>query len=166
MRYSTEIAKKKFGNTPIVACEIGTFKGDNALDILKNLNISKIYLIDAYTKYDGYEVHSDCDEVESAKSIAHKKLEKYSDKIVWIEDYSANAVEHIKEQLDFVYIDGNHTHPYIDDDIKNYYPLVKDGGVFSGHDFSEYWKDVIFAVCNAFRYKEIKTMNRDWVIIK
>ena len=43
-------AKRNFGNKEIIACEIGTFMGRHALDMLKNLNITKLYLIDPYAK--------------------------------------------------------------------------------------------------------------------
>jgi hypothetical protein len=63
-------------------------------------------------------------------------LYEYNDRIVWIEKYSNDAVSEIDEELDFVYIDGNHQETYVLDDITNYLPNVKRGrGVIGGHDF-------------------------------
>ena len=72
--------------------------------------------------------------MNKAKEIAHKKLELYSDKIIWIEKYSNDAVVDIPSNLDFVYIDGNHQEEYVYIDIANYIKKIQDG-VIGGHDF-------------------------------
>lgn len=51
---------------------------------------------------------------------------------------SDDGIEQVKGlagEVDLVFVDGNHTAPFVRRDIKNYLPLVKIGGVFSGHDF-------------------------------
>ncbi len=40
------------------------------------------------------------------------------------------------ESLDFVYIDGNHAAPWVDDDIREWSKKVRKGGVVSGHDYA------------------------------
>lgn len=162
-------AKKHFNNKAIIACEIGTFEGIHAHQMIKTLNIKKLYIIDPYEKYEEYKNDGSFSKVLIAKKKAHKLLEKYSDKIVWVEKYSDDALNDIKEEIDFLYIDGNHYSPFIDNDIKNYFPLVKEGGIISGHDYSEYWKDVMMAVFNLS-----KQLNKpvsighgtDWIFIK
>ena len=37
--------------------------------------------------------------------------------------------------FDWVYIDANHVAPYVAEDISAWWPKVKPGGVFSGHDY-------------------------------
>jgi len=39
------------------------------------------------------------------------------------------------ESLDFVFIDANHSPEHIEADTNNWYPKVKKGGVFAGHDY-------------------------------
>lgn len=162
-------AKKLFGDKPIVACEIGVFKADHVVSMFENLNIKKIYLIDPYEKYTEYSEDEWCKDVYDAKTIAHRLLRKYKDKIVWIEKYSDEALLDIKDKLDFLYIDGNHYHPYVDNDIKNYSKLVKDGGIISGHDYDNAWIDVIRAV-NKFSESTNKKVSfgygTDWIIFK
>ena len=46
-----------------------------------------------------------------------------------------DAVKEIHEPLDFVYVDGNHDYEFVKNDIENFYPLLKKGGVMGGHDF-------------------------------
>ena len=56
---------------------------------------------------------------------------------------SLNAVGKFEDgELDFVYLDGNHRLSAIRDDIAAWWPKVKIGGIFSGHDyFTRYDKD-------------------------
>lgn len=46
------------------------------------------------------------------------------------------AVKSFRDKsLDFVYIDGNHTLPYIINDIIEWSKKVRMGGIISGHDY-------------------------------
>jgi hypothetical protein len=126
---------KEYFKCPLTGVEIGVAKGDNALSILEELPIKKLYLIDAYEEYvqDGYLTT----EYKNCFSIAIEKLSKY-EQACFIKKTSEEAVKDIKEQLDFVYIDGNHQYEYVKKDIALYYPLVKQGGILGGHDYPTY----------------------------
>ena len=116
--------------------EIGTYIGDNAKSILKTLDIKKLFLIDPYKLYVGsYDYVRDNGEV--SEKIAHKKLKQWEDKIVWIKRLSSECLNEIPNNLDFVYIDGNHSYEYVEQDIKNYWDKVKIGGIFGGHDIDK-----------------------------
>jgi len=47
---------------------------------------------------------------------------------------SADAISDIPDNVDFVYIDGNHKYEYVKQDMEMYYKKVKKGGVLGGHD--------------------------------
>jgi len=52
-----------------------------------------------------------------------------------------------KHYFDMVYIDANHRYKPVQQDIKAWLPLVKPGGIISGHDYgSEKWTEVKSAV--------------------
>ncbi len=162
-------ARKKFGNKKITICEIGVFEGKHVLEIFNNLNVKKIYLIDPYTKYEDYKKDGSSPKVYGAKTKAHELLKPFQEKIVWIEKYSDKVGEEINEHLDFLYIDGNHFSPYIDNDIKNYFPLVRKSGIIAGHDFGKGYPDVEKAVRKFFRplkKKIIYGFGNDWVVHK
>jgi len=124
-------AKRYFKN-PLIGVEIGVAEGNNALSILRELPIKKLYLIDPYIDYieDGRLITKHKDSF----SIAVEKLSKY-EQAYFIKKTSEDAVKDIKEPLDFVYIDGNHQYEYVKKDITLYYPLVKQGGILGGHDY-------------------------------
>jgi len=158
--------KNRMGDKPLVGCEIGVYTGHNAENILRTLNIKKIYLVDPYTTYtDGDGVFSDRSPYER---MAKKRLRKFRDKTEFIKAKSGDANTRIKEKLDFVYIDGNHSYDYVKDDIKKYYPLVKKGGVLGGHNYHSSFFDVVkvvneFTNCTGYKLYGKKC---DWWIVK
>jgi len=119
------------GKNDLVGAEIGTYLGDNSLSMLKQLNIAKLYLIDPYDKVVGSAGVKNVDlVVEKAK----RKLKNFKN-IVWINKFSSEAIEDIKDELDFVYIDGNHEYEFVKKDIELYSDKLKPGGLLAGHDF-------------------------------
>ena len=40
-----------------------------------------------------------------------------------------------KKSLDMVFIDGNHTYEYVKEDMECWEPLIRKGGIISGHDY-------------------------------
>lgn len=140
----------------IIGCEIGVLEGDNANTICRVLDIKKLYLIDPY--YD-----------ENNFKIAKNKLKKFNDKIVFIKKKSGNAVSFIPDDLDFVYIDGNHEYDFVKKDIELYYPKLKNHGVLAGHNFESKFIGVIEAVMEFVKQnnlnKNFTTYEEDWWII-
>lgn len=95
-------------------------------------------MIDPYLAYKGYkesQVPNYGKGISKKKEIAKKILKKYKDKVVWIYAFSEKAISEIKEQVDFVYIDGNHEYAFVKKDIELYYPKVKIGGIIGGDDY-------------------------------
>lgn len=129
---------RKLGND-LVGVEIGVWRGESALGILQNLPIKKLYLVDPYIKYDGYNISeiSGHPHMEENEAIAREVLGDYDDKIVWIKKKAHDALVDIPDDVDFVYIDGNHNSVYVRQDIEDYYPKVREGGILAGHDFQK-----------------------------
>ena len=123
----------------LIGCEIGANFGINIVYFLDNLpNISKIHAIDPYMPYDdritggGMVTQEYMDKV---KSCFLTNSEPYKDKINFINKTSDEASKEIEDNsLDYVFIDGDHNYEAVIRDMKNYYPKVKSGGIFAGHD--------------------------------
>jgi hypothetical protein len=50
--------------------------------------------------------------------------------------YSINAAKNFKDlSLDFIYIDGRHDYSGVKEDVEAWYPKLKEGALFAGHDF-------------------------------
>ncbi len=122
----------------LVGVEIGVQFGENAFNMLENLDIKKLYLIDNYKVYEDPQPNKGYDQqkqLDDAKAIAKRNLDRYKDKVIWIEKLSEEAVGDVKDELDFVYVDGNHYYEYVQKDIELYYPKLKEGGLMGFHDF-------------------------------
>jgi len=157
---------KKIIKEDITVVEIGTLHGFNALAILNTLPVKKIYLVDPYDDYtDNKEFHITGDKILNE---AKKRLKKYMGKIVFIRKYSENAIDDIKEKVDFVYIDGNHDYEYVKKDIELYYKKIKSGGILAGHDFDTGSLGVCKAVIEFSEKNNLKleVNEADWWFIK
>jgi len=167
-RPMTLFLKEYFKNgEPLTAIEIGVDKADNSASILEELLIKKLILIDPYMTYvdNGWLITTS----EDTFNMAMVRLSKY-EQVQFIRKTSEEAVKDIDEPLDFVYIDGNHSYEYVKQDIANYYPLVKQGGIIGGHDYIPYHDIGVRQAVNEFVEKHGRlgfyTIFPDWWIIK
>ena len=170
-KHSTRKAKKVFGNKPVKVLEIGTYKGWNAKSILKELNVKELYIIDPYEEYEDYlkaENNKTKKFMENCRKIAERRLFKWNNKLIWIKKKSGDAVNDIKDNsMDFIYIDGNHTYKYVLEDMNNYWPKLKKGGLFTGHDITNHRGvgEALFEFCKEKNITPIITKSC-WIIIK
>ena len=133
----------------LVGAEIGVHVGESFLTLLQNCpNISKLYGVDPYVPYVDYlkeEGQSfdpmvvDEKEIEYIKLVSYhrQKFSGHKDKIVFYEMDSIEASKKVEDKsLDFIFIDSYCSFEQAKDDIKVWYPKVKDGGIFAGHDWN------------------------------
>jgi hypothetical protein len=121
----------------LVGVEIGVERGGGAHNLLSMCDIKMLYLIDPYLPYtdiDGTHV-CDADCQQNNKNICVGRLRDFNN-FTLIEKTSDDAVNGFEdESLDFVFIDGLHTYDQCKKDMENFYPKLKFGGIFSGHDY-------------------------------
>jgi len=151
----------------LVGVEVGVCHGYNAIDILNKLNIKKLFLIDPWddSVYDGNNSQKWQDN-EYAKVV--KNMKQFEDKVTIMKMYSNEAYKKFdNNSLDFVYIDTVHTYDLIMEDFINWFPKVKNGGIFGGHGFDAHWKlpFAIVDICRKYNFDCDGTAH-DWWIIK
>jgi predicted O-methyltransferase YrrM len=117
----------------LVGVEIGVYFGENSKSILDNLDIKKLYLVDPYEE--GLVGIKEKNAPQFIRNGAYSLLHSHSSKIEWIKKKSQDAVEDVPDNLDFVYIDGDHSYEGAKRDIELYWPKIKEGGILAGHDF-------------------------------
>lgn len=173
VRYMASLNKKN-----LVGVEIGVLDGWHALDMMESLSIKKLYLIDPWTEYKGYD-ESQANPRKAQKAmngrmnVAKKILKKYGNKVKFIRKFAEHATGDIEDgSLDFLYIDGNHQYEFVKKDIELYYPKVKKGGVIGGDDYTsspetEREKFGVFKAVNEFfKKKKINFYDTDWWVVK
>jgi hypothetical protein len=151
----------------MVGVEIGVRDAENALSMLENLPVQKLFLVDPYVPYqDGLVYHGEAEQKEHFET-ARKSLAGFEDKIKFVIKTSEEAIKDVPDGLDFVYIDGNHEYSFVKKDMELYYRKLKIGGVLSGHDYRA-WSDVTRAVDEFAKKKGIvvSTRENDWFFRK
>ena len=130
----------------IIGVEIGCDEGVTTEYLLESLPQLKLYSIDPYSTYidwNGNPVH----ESKFSYERAMARTARFGDRFTLIKEQADIAkVNFEDESLDFIFIDGLHTYDGVTLDCQNYYPKMKNGSLFSGHDYN-----VISVVGNAVR---------------
>lgn len=117
-----------------VALEIGVEFGYNARDILRHLpQVEKLYLVDPFT---GALTQKFWWKEGKLFDRCEKNMAPCRDRIEFVKKKSWEACPDFEDaSLDFIHIDGAHHVHAVITDIVNWWPKVKEGHVFSGHDY-------------------------------
>lgn len=124
-------------STPI-GIEIGTSLGyttEYLLDSLPTLHLHGVDPYTSYTDWEGSNYNNDfkSKEFESFLSRIATNGARYTHHRKTSDDAAEDFTE---SSMDFIFIDGLHTYEQVLKDCQNYYPKLKSGGLFCGHDFS------------------------------
>ncbi len=91
-----------------------------------------------------------------------KAAHKYQVKVSVLRMTSMEAVMWVPdESLDMVFIDGLHTYEAVVEDIREWKPKLKDGGILAGDDYNRYYPGVVQAVDEEGGFEHIKTDKRN-----
>lgn len=114
------------------AVEVGTDRGVFASQFIRDWRGEHLYCVDPYRPYGEMPGNRLGDLVMAAMA-----LNKYSARLKLVGCDSAEAAEKLYpgRVFDFIYIDGDHDHGSVADDIRLWWPRVRSGGVFAGHDY-------------------------------
>lgn len=117
--------------------EIGTCRGESTYYFLdKCPNIETLYTIDPYKGYQDWNGEITQDDVDKFRTVAEKNLKKFNKKVTMIREESVKAASNFSdEDFDFIFVDGDHSYEATLADCEAYYPKLKKGGIFCGHDY-------------------------------
>jgi len=131
------LLQEHFQTKPITGVEIGTAAGCLTKSILLYIpTVTKMYAIDPYIHDEKslFEAHLPQDWHDDRRKQAEKAFAVYGERVTLL-PITSNDAALVVPEVDFVWIDGDHTSSQIKLDIQNYYPKVKSGGIFGGHDY-------------------------------
>ena len=121
--------------------EIGVLDGGTSLFLLKAFPQLTLIGVDPDLSYHEY----DQARMNAAEATALSRLEQFGNRSVRLKMTSAQAAPLVEDgSCDFVFIDADHTYDAVKEDIQLWYPKVRRGGLFCGHDLR--WEGVTKAV--------------------
>jgi hypothetical protein len=121
-----------------IGCEIGVAYGGFSETILQQWDGELLFCVDPWRTFSKEEY---CDptgdhNMDRMFVSATKRLSRFQGKACLLRKTSDDASRMFADSsMDFVYVDGNHHQPQIGRDLANWWPKVKPGGIFCGHDF-------------------------------
>lgn len=164
-----------------IGIEVGVFTAETYCTILQNCpNLDTLYGVDNYKPYTDYlkepydgtpAYHCDQKTIDFVEKVAQHNIEwsgkKEKSKIIK-EDSSIAKESFTDEFADFIFIDTYLSLEQAETDLSDWYPKLKSGGIFSGHDWNA---PVIQKAVNRFREinnisGRLSIFDNTWIWIK
>jgi predicted O-methyltransferase YrrM len=119
--------------------EVGVAEGGFSFYFLDNWP-GTLYQVDMWSAIDPSVYKDYCnvgmEEQERRYKLVLDTARKYGGRAIPMRSTSKNAAALFQDKsLDFVYIDANHALEFVREDLKLWWPKLKSGAVFAGHDY-------------------------------
>jgi len=121
-----------------IGVEIGVLRGEFSVSILNSAPDMFLYLVDAWSyQNDVVDMANISQEVsDSDYNIAIENLKPYEGRFEISRKFSHKAVLDFEDDFfDFIFIDADHSYSGCLSDLTLWFPKLKIGGIFSGHDY-------------------------------
>ena len=120
-----------------IGAEIGVAFGGHIEALLNISTVRKMYGIDPYLRLASkYTMKLSQLELNALYVYVLKRLSQFGDRYEHVRKRSVDAADNIPGQLDFVYVDANHSYKSVLMDLRTWVPVVREGGIIGGHDYA------------------------------
>jgi len=149
--------------------EVGVFHGINTLFLKDLFPETHFYLIDPweinsdYIKDEAVPVTTDANKMNNAYSFIVSQYEKNPNFTI-LKTKSVEGAKLVPDDLDIVFIDGNHSYDSVKEDIITWLPKVRKNGILAGHDYKDNFPGVKKAVDEIFDKNVILRGDNTWAI--
>ncbi|MCZ2344462.1 MAG: class I SAM-dependent methyltransferase [Bacteroidales bacterium] len=130
---------------PLRGAEVGVATGGTAAALLNAYPALHLHLIDPWQEYacdHPYRVSGDRCARRNRNANACAALTTLqrtgfaaARRTIWTEESILAATRLTDASLDFVFLDADHTYPAVQADLQAWWPKIRPGGVFVGHDY-------------------------------
>ncbi len=105
--------------------EVGSWAGDWVCGLMENLVVDHLFCIDPWAGMRG---------ADRARKVWCERTRPYRDRITAVYMKSLQGVKYVPDDLDLIFVDGNHRMAY--EDIEAWWPKLRSGGLMLMHDFN------------------------------
>lgn len=142
---ASELLKRLDMTKPLLGAEIGVFAADMSRRVLSMDNI-KLIMVDSWAcnpvgdYADSKDFHATLtqEQQDNYYKMACDAVKFAGTRADVVRMSSLEAAEKVvaDDSLDFVFIDADHSYKGCKEDLEAWWPKVKKGGLFSGHDYN------------------------------
>jgi predicted O-methyltransferase YrrM len=121
--------------------EVGVARGQNIKHILENCpHIQKLYGVDSYSSnswdMNHININKEFGSFQGLFQEVELMLSQFGNRVQLIrKSLSDAAKDFLDESLDFLFLDANHEFATVYSDISSWFPKIRKGGIFMGHDW-------------------------------
>lgn len=122
-------------------CEVGVRDGGFFKYLLSPESVKHAWAIDIW---DNFLTASQNDIGRPVEKVAESyrcfsDAYRHDKRVVILKQDSATAFEKLPFDMDFIYLDADHTYNAIKQDLNNFWGRLRKGGVLAGHDYENYY---------------------------
>lgn len=130
--------------------EVGVAEGIYSKTLCLHIQNIELFCVDLWDTYyrDDHKLKNK-EQQERCLKLAHEKLDPYGAKFIRKPSVEA-ATLFEDEELDFVYIDGDHAFDFVMQDLIVWSKKVRRGGIVAGHDYYRFRGAGVVDAVNAF----------------
>ena len=131
---------KRHLHHPRTGAEVGVWRGRNSAALLAAFPDLTLTMVDAWSA-DGWEGDNRLGglpqtEFDDARREAIEVTEFAADRRIIRPGWSHRVAEFVPDDsMDFVFIDADHRYEAVARDLNHWWPKVRRGGIFCGHDY-------------------------------
>mmetsp|Transcript_34771 Transcript_34771/g.83150 ORF Transcript_34771/g.83150 Transcript_34771/m.83150 type:complete len:279 (-) Transcript_34771:82-918(-) len=122
-----------------IGAELGVQKAHYSNSLLSDWASNREYhLVDIWAKLENYNDHANKEQSEQDRIYAEamENVKSWKSNIHVCRNFTTNCVRNYEDDyFDFIYVDARHDFKGVLQDLQLWWPKLKQGGIFAGHDY-------------------------------